>query len=568
MSPADATAALDPAPDGLYFLPLGGAGEIGMNLNLYACHGKWLMVDLGITFSGGTLPGIDVIMPDPAYIEARRADLLALVLTHAHEDHLGAVAHLWPRLRCPVHATPFAAAILREKLRDAGLLEEVPLYEVPLSGSLSLGPFEARFISLTHSIPEPNALLIETPYGRVMHTGDWKIDPDPLIGAPLDDAALKQAGEAGVLALVGDSTNATVEGESGSEAAVRRKLLSLVAACERGVAVTFFASNLARLESVALAALEAGREPVLVGRSLHRFVRAARETGYLSRDLRFLSEEEGAALHGSQALYLCTGCQGEPRAAMARIATGSHPRIGLSPGDTVIFSSKIIPGNERAIADMQNRLATRQIEVVTEAESDVHVSGHPCRDELRRMYQWVRPRISVPVHGEARHMRAHAALARELQVPEAALVENGDLLRLAPGPAEIVGRVGAGRLALDGSRLVAPDDASIRGRRKLMNQGVVFVSLVADRRGRALAAPQVSGRGILEGERDEPARAALSDEVEEAMERLAPAEAQSDERVQEAARRAVRRALLKSHGKRPAIDVQVARVAGRGGTGR
>ena len=547
------------APDALHFLPLGGAGEIGMNLNLYACQGTWLMVDLGITFADDTLPGIDVIMPDPAFIEERRRHLLALILTHAHEDHLGAVAYLWPRLRCPVYATPFAAAVLREKLRDAGLLSEVPLIEVPLSGSLTLGPFAMTFISLTHSIPEPNALLIETPYGRVMHTGDWKIDPDPLVGAPLDEAALKRAGESGVLALVGDSTNATVEGESGSEGAVRARLAALVGARERGLAVTLFASNVARLESVALAAREAGREPVLVGRSLQRYVRAARGAGYLD-GLRFLTEDEGAVLHREQALYLCTGCQGEPRAAMARIASDTHPRIGISAGDTVIFSSKIIPGNERTIGDLHNRLVKRGIEVITEKDQNVHVSGHPCRGELRRMYQWIRPRIAVPVHGEARHMRAHGALARELQVPEPVLVENGDLLRLAPGPARIVDHARAGRLALDGAQLVATNHVSINARRRLMHNGAVFVSVVVDRRGRALIPPQISSQGVLDSEEDEAARSMLAEIVEQAVADLPAAQARDEAALREAARLAVRRAVRKSHGKRPVIDVQIARV--------
>ena len=546
-------------PDALHFLPLGGAGEIGMNLNLYACQGKWLMVDLGITFAGDTLPGIDVIMPDPAFIEERREHLLALILTHAHEDHLGAVAYLWPRLRCPVYATPFAAAILREKLRDAELLAEVPLTEVPLSSSLTLGPFAMTFISLTHSIPEPNALLIETPYGRVMHTGDWKIDPDPLVGAPLDEAALKRAGESGVLALVGDSTNATVEGESGSEGGVRTELVALIGAREGGVAVTLFASNVARLESVALAAREAGREPVLVGRSLQRYVRAARETGYLN-GLRFLTEDQGAALHREQALYLCTGCQGEPRAAMARIASDTHPRISLSAGDTVIFSSKIIPGNERTIGDLHNRLIKRGIEVITEKDKNVHVSGHPCRDELRRMYQWIRPRIAVPVHGEARHMRAHGALARELQVPEPVLVENGDLLRLAPGPATIVDHAHVGRLALDGAQLVATNHVSINARRRLMHNGAVFVSVVVDRRGRALTSPQISSQGVLDAEEDEAVRSMLVEIVEQAVDDLPPAQARDEGALREAVRLAVRRAVRKSHGKRPVIDVQIARV--------
>jgi len=349
------------APNALHFLPLGGAGEIGMNLNLYACQGKWLMVDLGITFAGDTLPGVDIIMPDPAFIEARRDNLLAIVLTHAHEDHLGAVAYLWPRLRCPVYATPFAAAILRDKLREANLLEKVELHEVPLSGQISLGPFEIEFVSLTHSIPEPNALVLRTPYGTVMHTGDWKIDPDPMLGESIDEDALKRIGDEGVLAMVCDSTNVLVDGESGSESDVRQSLIDLIGECTQGVAVSLFASNVARLESAAVAALKNGREPVLVGRSLWRYAAAARHAGYLNGDIRLVSEEEGASLHPDQAVYICTGCQGEPRAAMSRIASDQHPRIGLSSGDTVIFSSKVIPGNERTIGTMHNRSEERRV---------------------------------------------------------------------------------------------------------------------------------------------------------------------------------------------------------------
>ena len=561
MSATPPAAAPSVQRDALHFLPLGGAGEIGMNLNLYACDGAWLMVDLGITFAGDTLPGIDVIMPDPAFIAERRKDLLAIVLTHAHEDHLGAVAYLWPRLRCPVYATPFAAAVLREKLRDEGLLSEVPLTEVPLSGRLDLGPFALTFISLTHSIPEPNALLIETPYGHVMHTGDWKIDADPLVGDPLDEAALRRAGEAGVLALVGDSTNATVEGESGSEGAVRQTLSRLIAERENGIAVTLFASNVARLESVALAARDAGREPVLVGRSLQRYVRAARACGYLD-GVRLLTEDEGAPLHRSQALYLCTGCQGEPRAAMSRIAGDSHPHVSLGEGDTVIFSSKIIPGNERTIGNLHNRLLRRGIEVVTEADANVHVSGHPCRGELRQMYQWIRPQIAVPVHGEARHMQAHGALARALQVPEPVLVENGDLLRLGPGKAAIVGRAPAGRLALDGGQIVATDHVSIGARRKLMHNGAIFVSVIVDRSGRTLVSPIVSGRGVLDADDQQGEREAIAAAVADAVDSLPRAQARNETAIEEAARRAIRRAVRDGYGKRPLIDVQIARVPG------
>ena len=365
----------------------------------------------------------------------------------------------------------------------------------------------------------------------------------------------------GMLARVGHSTNATVEGESGSEGEVRETLARLVAERENGLAVTLFASNVARLESVALAARDAGREPVLVGRSLHRYVRAARACGYLE-DVRLLTEEEGAQLHNSQVLYLCTGCQGEPRAAMSRIASDSHPRVSLFDGDTVIFSSKIIPGNERTIADLHNRLLRRGIEVITEKDAGVHVSGHPCRGELRQMYQWIRPQIAVPVHGEARHMQAHGALARALQVPEPVFVENGDLLRLAPGPAAVIGRAPSGRLALDGENIVATDHVSIGARRKLMHNGAIFVSVVVDRSGRTLVSPLVSGRGVLDADDQQAAREAIAADVADAVDSLTRAQARDERAIEEAARRAIRRALRERNGKRPVIDVQIARVPG------
>ena len=395
-----------------------------------------------------------------------------------------------------------------------------------------------------------------------MHTGDWKIDPDPLVGAPLDEAALEKAGEAGVLALVGDSTNATVEGESGSEGAVRETLSALIAERSHGIAVALFASNVARLESVALAARDAGAGAG-AGGALAAALRAGRARLRLSRRPPPAQRgTRGAPLHSSQVLYLCTGCQGEPRAAMARIAGDSHPRVSLGEGDTAIFSSKIIPGNERTIADLHNRLVRRGVEVITEKDAGVHVSGHPCRDELRRMYQWIRPQIAVPVHGEARHMQAHGALARALQVPQPVLVENGDLLRLAPGPATVVGRAPSGRLALDGDMIVATDHVSIGARRKLMHNGAVFVSVVVDRGGRTLVAPLISGRGVLDGDDEQPAREALAAAVADAVDGLPRAQARDEEALHEAARRAVRRAVRESHGKRPLIDVQIARVPG------
>ncbi|MSO68868.1 MAG: ribonuclease J [Alphaproteobacteria bacterium] len=544
----------------LHFLPLGGSGEIGMNLNLYACRGKWLMVDLGITFAGDTVPGVDVLMPDPSYIEERRDDLLAIVLTHAHEDHLGAVAYLWPRLRCPVYATPFTAAVLRDKLNEAGLLGEVELIEMPLSGRFTIGPFDLEYITLTHSIPEPNALVIRTDYGTLLHTGDWKIDPEPMIGEPTDRAALEQLGNGEVLAMICDSTNALSPGRSGSEGDVRRKLIEMVGEAEAGLAVTLFASNVARLASVAVAALENGREPVLVGRSLWRYVKAARSVGYLGEEIRFLNEDEGAALEPSQALYLCTGCQGEPRAAMARIAGDSHPRIKLRQGDRVIFSSKIIPGNELAIGRMHNRLAIHGIEVLTERDHDVHVSGHPCQDELSDMYRWVRPRISIPVHGEFRHMFEHAALARSLQVPETINVVNGQVVRLAPGPAGIIGTVPTGRLAVDGSQLLRLDHETLRARRRLKDNGAVFVSLVLDGRGALLTEPRVSSHGVAAEEDTDPEHQEIADAVESAVDKLDKKERRDLEIVREAARLAVRRKVLARRGKRPVIDVLISRV--------
>jgi ribonuclease J len=547
-------------PEALHFVPLGGAGEIGMNLNLYACRGKWIMLDLGITFAGDSVPGVDVLMPDPAFIEERREDLLGIVLTHAHEDHLGAVAYLWPRLRCPVYATPFTAAVLRDKLSDVGLIDEVPLIEMPLSGSFTIGPFELEYITLTHSIPEPSAVAIRTPFGTLLHTGDWKIDPEPLIGWDIDRPALERLGAGDVLAMICDSTNALSPGRSGSEGEVRRELIEMVGTMKAGLAVTLFASNLARLNTIALAALENGREPVLVGRSLWRYVRAARATGYLGESIRFLSEDEGAALDPSNALYICTGCQGEPRAAMARIATDTHPRIRLRAGDTVIFSSKIIPGNEVPIARMHNRLAARDIRVLTERDHDIHVSGHPCQDELRDMYRWVRPRIAIPVHGEARHMREHAALAKGLQVPQAIEVTNGDVVRLAPGEAGTIGTVHAGRLALDGSQLLSLDHETLRARRRLKDNGAVFVTLVTDRRGALLAEPKVSSHGVAADEDTDPEHQELADAVEAAIDGLDARQRLDEEAIREAARLAVRRTVLARRGKRPVIDVLIVHV--------
>jgi ribonuclease J len=546
--------------DALYFVPLGGSGEIGMNLNLYACRGQWLMIDLGITFPGESLPGVDVVMPDPAFIEAERERLLGIVLTHAHEDHLGAVAYLWPRLRCPVYATPFTAAVLKSKLADAGLLGKVPLHILPLGARFTLGPFEIEYLTLTHSIPEPCGLVLRTPFGTVFHTGDWKIDPTPLVGDHIDQNRLEALGSDNVLAMVCDSTNVFSPGHSGSEATARRTLDHLIGEAKAGLAVTLFASNIARLESIAWAARKHGREPVLVGRALWRYLEAARSVGYIDASLRFLGEDEGAKLPPERTLYLCTGCQGEPRAAMARVAAETHPRIHLRTGDRVIFSSKIIPGNEIAIGRLHNRLAIRGMEVITEQDQPIHVSGHPNREELAEMYRWVKPRLAVPVHGEARHLREHAKFALSLQIPESLVVANGDAIRLAPGKAGKIGQVPSGRLAVDGAQLLAPDHETLRARWRLKENGAVFVSLVMDGRGSLLAEPMVTSHGVAAEEDSDPAHLALADAVEAAIDGLDKKARKDSETVRETARVAVRRAVLRTRNKRPVIDVQVVRV--------
>ncbi|MGI9169699.1 MAG: ribonuclease J, partial [Caulobacteraceae bacterium] len=406
----------DLAHDELIFLPLGGSNEIGMNFNLYG-YGpprarQWIVVDLGVTFGDQTTPGVEIILPDPTFVEAHAKDILGIVLTHAHEDHIGAVAWLWPRIRAPLYATPFTAFLLREKLREAGLLDEAPITEVPLSGTFRLGPFELTLITMTHSIPEPNGLAIKTPLGTILHTCDWKIDPDPLTGAPTDEGAIRRLGDAGILAMVCDSTNVFVDGEAGSEATVRTTLAALIGELKGGVAAACFASNVARMDSIIRAAQANGRRVCLVGRSMIRMSQAARSVGLLADIAPFLSDGEARHLPREKVLYLCTGSQGEPRAALSRIAEGAHPHVKLGQGDACVFSSRIIPGNEVPIRNLQNKLADRGVRLYTERDHPgIHVSGHPCRDELKRMYQWARPAIAVPTHGEQQHVLEHAALA-------------------------------------------------------------------------------------------------------------------------------------------------------------
>ena len=547
-----------PSHDELLFLALGGAGEIGMNLNLYGHAGKWLMLDLGIAFGDDTMPGVEVIMPDPSFIEERRKDLVAIVLTHAHEDHLGAVADLWPRLKAPVYATPFAASVLRRKLIQAGLVDEVPITEIPLGGKFKVGPFDLEMITMTHSILEPNALAVRTRLGTVFHTGDWKIDPEPLLGDVTDEETLKRIGDEGVLAMVCDSTNVFVEGEAGSESKVRANLKKLVKGRTGRVAVTCFASNLARVESIALAAVAAGRHPVLSGPALLRMVECAQECGYMLDFPRHISPQDGAYLPRDKVLYICTGSQGEERASMAKIANDEHRDLVLEEGDTAIFSSRVIPGNERSVGRLHNALMARGVEVITDHDADIHVSGHPARDELVQVYQWIRPKIALPVHGEVRHMIEHAALARKCQVPETIVAPNGTLVRLAPGLAEIIDHVHAGRLARDGDGVVQLEGGTLRDRRKLLWNGAAAATIVVDGKGRPVAPPKVSLRGIEDG--DGTLALAVLEGLNEMLADLSAAERRDDGRIEEAARQAVRRVVRAHLGKKPLTDVHVVRI--------
>ncbi len=545
----------------LSFIPLGGTGEIGMNLNVYRCDGQLLAIDCGIGFGGNDNPEAEVMTPDPYWLAERREQLVGLVITHAHEDHIGAVAYLWPQLKCPVYASPFAASVLRRKLAEANLLHEVPLHVVPLGGQLDLGPFNLRFIRVTHSVPESQSLAIRTRYGTVLHTGDWKLDPEPLIGQPADLDAFARLGVEGVLAMVCDSTNALVEGHSGSEAEVRRNLVPLLRPLRGRVAITCFATNLARVESVALAAKAVGRKVALFGRSLRNAEASARDCGYLKDVPPFISEDEADGLPDHELLIICTGSQGEQRSAMAKIAADTHPRISLGEGDTVIFSSRMIPGNEKAVLRMQDELARGGCKVMTADDHMVHVSGHACRDELRKLYSLVKPRFSVPVHGEWRHLQEHASLAREMGSTPI-LIEDGDVLRLAPtsgnGVPDVVEGVPTGKLVVDGDRLVPLDGGVMGARRKMLFNGIVMASLAVDRSGRVLGTPQVSAPGLFEATDQQPEQIAA--ELSRAVAELPGNLRQEDELLREATRAALRKALGRRLRKRPTVEVHLLRV--------
>ena len=540
----------------LAFLPLGGTGEIGMNLNLYRQGDTWLAIDCGIGFSGNDTPEAEILVPDPAFIVERRNKLAGLVITHAHEDHIGAVAHVWPMLQCPIYVTPFASAVLRRKLAEARLMD-VPIRVVMPGARFDVGPFDIEFVPVTHSVPEAQSMVLRTPSGVVVHTGDWKFDPEPLVGPATDLNRLAEIGKEGVLALVCDSTNVMKPGPSRSESEVRVSMTELVASLKGRIAVTCFASNVARVETIAMAAQAAGRTVVLVGRSLRNLDTAARECGYLSGVLPFLSEQDVNDVPDDQLLMIITGSQGEPRSALSRISMDVHPNISLGEGDTVIYSSRMIPGNERAIMAVQDNLAKRGVTVITDREHFVHVSGHATGGDVQKMYELLKPQHVVPVHGEWRHLTAQAALAQEMGITPI-LMEDGDILRLSPGKLEVMDTAPTGRLALDGNRLLPMNGGVLAARRKMLFNGIVIGSFAVDDEGFVIGDPKVSAPGLLDPDDLESVR--VREEFANALDVIPDELRNEDSAFREAAKTALRRALGRKLQKRPLVDVHVLRV--------
>jgi ribonuclease J len=540
----------------LLFLALGGSNEIGMNVNLYGCQGKWVMVDLGLTFANAEYPGVELILPDLEFIEQRKSDLLGIVLTHGHEDHIGAVAYFAADLGVPLYATPFTATLIRGKLVEEGIDDIVELNVIPMEGSFMLGPFGFRFKTLAHSILEMSACVIDTPYGTVFHTGDWKLDEVPVIGTPSTADELTAIGNEGVLALVCDSTNAFNAGDSGSEGSVKTDLLASVKAAKGRVLLTTFASNAARLQTMGEVARESGRTLCFAGRSLHRIIEAAQANGYLTDMPKTIDMESVDSLPRHEVMVVATGGQGEARAALARIAEGNHP-VKLEEGDTVIFSSKQIPGNEIAIGVIMNKLAERNILTVTEKQAHVHVSGHPGQPELAALYDWIRPEVLVPVHGERRHMAEQARFALAHGVSNALVQSNGDVVRLAPGKPEIIGQERTGRLILDGDTIISADGATINERRRLSWYGLITVAVALDGDDALLGDPQIRLHGV-------PIEEDLEDFLEEASD--ATGKAIKDKRgdydqLRESIRLAVRRVATSWTGKKPIVDVAIVETA-------
>ena len=492
----------------LLFCPLGGAGEIGANMNLYGYGNpgdhKWIMVDIGVTFADDTLPGIDLIYPDPGFIVDKKDSLLGIVVTHAHEDHIGAIAHLWPMLKCNIYATPFTAVLIQEKFREKHIDISSYLKIVELNGVVDLDPFSIEYVAMTHSILEPNGLRIKTPAGVVLHTGDWKIDENPMVGKNIDVDRLKQIGKEGVLAMICDSTNIFTVGRSGSEETVRRSLLKIMERLKKRIVMTSFASNVARMETIFYCAEKTGRQISLVGRSMHRIFKAARQCGYLKNIIDPIDPREAKNISREKIVYLCTGSQGEPMGAMMRISNYTHPDVFIEKGDAIIFSSKIIPGNEKKLYKLHNQLVKDGMEVISEENEFVHVSGHPNRDEMKDMYNWIKPKCVIPVHGEHRHLIEHINFAKEMQVPHPVLVENGDIVKIFPGDKpKVYDKAPTGRLYLDGNISVHEQSQSIKDRKNLSSNGYLEVTILINSKGNIHDNPILSFRGLPINEEDE-----------------------------------------------------------------
>ena len=539
----------------LLFCALGGSGEIGMNVNLYGCRGKWLMADCGLTFADDDYPGVDLILPDLEFIEERMKDLVGIVLTHGHEDHIGALPYMAADLKVPLYATPFTAGLIAGKLEEEGLTGQVKLHVIERGGSIDLAPFKVTYVPLAHSIPEGNGLLIETPFGNVFHTGDWKIDETPVLGNPSSAETLAAIGDKGILALVCDSTNTFQDTPSGSEASVHEGLREQAAKAKGRVLVTTFASNAARLETIGRVATETGRRICVAGRSLDRILKVAKATGYLRDFPEPVRFDEAMRLPRNEVLIVATGGQGEPRAALGRVAFGNH-ELKLVQGDTVIFSSKQIPGNEIAIGRIMNALSELGVLTVTERQAHVHVSGHPGRPELAKMYEWMRPQILVPVHGEARHLREQARFGLSQGIPQAVMQENGDVIRLAPKGPKKISEVRVGRLVLDGDVILPADGTTINERRKIALHGLITISLPIGPNGKLAGEPMVRPFGIpVEEDRDD----FLADATDAAVH--AYDGGMPEEKMREAVRLAVRRCATLWTGKKPQVEVMAIRVA-------
>ncbi len=548
----------------LLFCPLGGSGEIGMNMNLFS-YGKpeaqkWIIVDIGVTFADDSIPGIDLIYPDPGFIIDKKKDLLGIVLTHAHEDHIGAIAHIWPKLKCKMYATPFTAVLIKEKFKEKKIDIGENLKIVDLNGNIKLGPFKIEFITLTHSILEPNGLLIETPAGIVLHTGDWKVDPNPLIGNKIDQTKLKEIGNKGVLAMICDSTNVFSHGRAGSEADVRTNLLKLMSNLKKRIIVTSFASNVARMETIFYCAEKTKRQISLVGRSMHRIYKAAKQCGYLKNVISPIDAREAKKISREKIVYLCTGSQGEPMGAMMRIINYTHPDVFIEKEDTVIFSSKIIPGNEKKLYKLHNQLVKNQIDVISEETDFVHVSGHPNREDLRDMYDWVKPKSVIPVHGEHRHMAEHISFAKEMQVPYPVQVENGDIVKLFPGQKpEVFDKAPVGRLYVDGIISVNEDSQSIRERKNLANNGYLEVTILINGKGKLFKKPLVSFKG-LPIEEAQDFFYDLEDEIENISRTFSLNNKKQESNLIEALKISCRKIVKEKTGKKPYTNINLVRI--------